>query len=183
MVAAALQILASNGYQGMRFEDVAERADIAKATLYHYFPSKDALVAAALEALTEDVLERLNVALAETSGGSARDQLTGLVAQQLDVLTISYPEVGKLFSYPGQWPVEHTESIKTMRRRHDLIFRDVVDRGIDAREFDCPDPDVALHCLHGILNHASIWLRPEADEDGRTRTAVIDQVLRLFVRS
>ncbi|WP_446223437.1 hypothetical protein ACTWPB_27830 [Nocardia sp. IBHARD005] len=40
----------------MRIEDVAERSDIAKATLYHCFPSEDALGSAALEKLTSDVL-------------------------------------------------------------------------------------------------------------------------------
>ncbi|MFI7671499.1 TetR/AcrR family transcriptional regulator [Nocardia sp. NPDC049526] len=183
MIAAALQILSSSGYQGMRFEDVAERTDIAKATLYHYFPSKDALVSAALEKLTTDVMTRLGEALDAAADRSATDQLRTLVTEQLHVLTVLYPEVGKLFSFPAPWPDEHSEAIKTMRRRHDQIFRDVIDRGITAREFDCPDPSVALHCLHGILNHASIWLRPDADPDNRTRDAVVDAALRLFLRA
>ncbi|WP_067686778.1 TetR/AcrR family transcriptional regulator [Nocardia jejuensis] len=183
MIAAALQILSSSGYQGMRFEDVAERTDIAKATLYHYFPSKDALVSAVLETLTSDVLTRLREALDAAAGRSATDQLRALVAEQLHVLTVLYPEAGKLFSFPAPWPSEHTEAIKTMRRRHDRIFREVIDRGIASREFDCPDPSVALHCLHGILNHASIWLRPDADSQGRTREAVVGESMRLFVRA
>lgn len=183
MIDAALQILSSSGYQGMRFEDVAERSDIAKATLYHYFPSKDALVSAALEKLTSDVLAHLGAALDGAADRSAAERLRALVDEQLRVLTALYPEVGKLFSFPALWPAEHTETIKTMRRRHDRLFREVVDAGIAAGEFDCPDPPVALHCLHGILNHASIWLRPDADPDGRTRAAVVDESLRLFVRA
>ena len=96
------------------------------------------------------------------------------------MLTVLYPEVGKLFSFPLTWPAEHAEAMKSMRRRHDVIFRRVVDRGVAMGEFDCPDPSVALHCLHGVLNHASIWLRPNADQDGRRRDAVIEEVLRLF---
>ncbi|MGW0041241.1 TetR/AcrR family transcriptional regulator [Rhodococcus sp. NPDC003348] len=183
MIAAALQILSGSGYQGMRFEDVAERTDIAKATLYHYFPSKDALVSAALEKLTTDVLTRLGEALEAAAGRTETDRLRALVTEQLHILTVLYPEVGKLFSFPAPWPSEHIEAIKTMRHRHDQIFRDVVDRGLEAGEFDCPDPSVALHCLHGILNHASIWLRPDADPDGRIGDAVVDEALRLFVRA
>ncbi|WP_067540100.1 TetR/AcrR family transcriptional regulator [Nocardia crassostreae] len=183
MIAVALQILSSSGYQGMRFEDVAERTDIAKATLYHYFPSKDALVSAALEKLTSDVLLRLGEALDAVSDRSTTEQLRTLVAEQLHILTVLYPEVGKLFSFPAPWPDEHSDAIKTMRRRHDRLFREVIDRGIESGEFDCPDPSVALHCLHGILNHASIWLRPEGDPDDRTRDAVVGESLRLFVRA
>ncbi|MFF2088720.1 TetR/AcrR family transcriptional regulator [Nocardia sp. NPDC058176] len=182
MIEAALRILSASGYQGMRFEDVAERSDIAKATLYHYFPSKDALVSAALEKLTSDVLLHLGAALETAADRSPTDRLRALIAEQLRVLTVLYPEVGKLFSFPAPWPDEHSEAIKTMRRRHDRIFREVVDLGVTSGEFDCPDPSVALHCLHGILNHASIWLRPDADPDGRTRDAVVEEALRLFVR-
>ncbi|MFE3292257.1 TetR/AcrR family transcriptional regulator [Rhodococcus sp. NPDC059234] len=182
MITAALEILAGSGYQGMRFEDVAERTDIAKATLYHYFPSKDALVAEALEKLTTDVLTSLAEALDAAASGTATEQLRALIAEQLHILTVRYPEVGKVFSFPAPWPPAHGELIKAMRRRHDQLFRRVVDLGVDAGEFDCPDPSVALHCLHGILNHASIWLRPDADPDGRTRDAVVAESLRLFVR-
>jgi TetR/AcrR family transcriptional regulator, regulator of autoinduction and epiphytic fitness len=121
IVAVALQILSSSGYQGMNLEDVAERTDIAKATLYHYFPGKDALVAAALETLTTDVLGRLSERLDAASAQSPTEQLRILVAEQLHVLTVLYPEVGKLFSFPLSWPAEHSEAMKTMRRRHDLI--------------------------------------------------------------
>ncbi|MFD7845840.1 TetR/AcrR family transcriptional regulator [Nocardia sp. NPDC059764] len=182
MIATALQILSSSGYQGMRFEDVAERTDIAKATLYHYFPSKDALVSAALEKLTSDVLVRLREALDAAADRPPAEQLRILIAEQLHILTVLYPEVGKLFSFPAPWPAEHSEAIKTMRRRHDRIFREVIDRGMESDAFDCPDPAVALHCLHGILNHASIWLRPDADPGHHARDGVVEASLRLFIR-
>ncbi|MFC4945108.1 TetR/AcrR family transcriptional regulator [Pseudonocardia sp. GCM10023141] len=165
----------------MNLEEVAERTDIAKATLYHYFPSKDALVGAALEALTADVLGRLENELAAAADSPATVQLRVLVREQLHVLTELYPEVGKLFSFPTSWPSEHDEAMKSMRRRHDDIFRSVVERGVADGEFDCPDPRTALHCLHGILNHASVWLRPAADPGGTRRDATINSCLRVFI--
>jgi TetR/AcrR family transcriptional regulator of autoinduction and epiphytic fitness len=182
IVGVALKILATSGYQGMSLEEVAQEADIAKATLYHYFPGKDALVTAALEALTTDVLDRLRTEVAAASDRSAYEQLQVLVAEQLHVLTELYPEVGKLFSFPTSWPQEHGQSMKSMRRRHDEIFRVVVERGVASGDFDCPDPGVALHCLQGLLNHASVWLRPANDPDGARARAVIDAGMRLFAR-
>jgi TetR/AcrR family transcriptional regulator of autoinduction and epiphytic fitness len=182
IVGVALKILSTCGYQGMSLEEVAEEADIAKATLYHYFPGKDALVAAALEALTTDVLDRLRQVLAAADDRSACEQLRVLVAEQLHILTELYPEVGKLFSFPTSWPQEHGESMKSMRRRHDEIFRAVVERGVAAGDFDCPDPGVTLHCLQGVLNHASVWLRPANDPDGSRAQAVVDAGMRLFAR-
>jgi AcrR family transcriptional regulator len=151
--------------------------------LYHYFPGKDALVAAALEALTTDVLGRLANRLHAAADESATAQLRLLVAEQLHVLTVQYPEVGKLFAFPLAWPAEHGEAMKAMRRRHNEIFRGVVERGVASGEFDCGDPVVALHCLHGVLNHASIWLRAAADQEGTRREAVLESAMRLFVRA
>lgn len=180
IIAVAIQLLSSSGYQGTNLEEVAERTDIAKATLYHYFPSKDALVAAALDTLTSDVLQRLANVVEESSESTPTEQLRLLVLEQLHVLTELYPAVGKLFSYPAAWPAEHDEAMKSMRREHDQIFRAVVERGAATGEFSFPDASVALHCLHGILNHASIWLRPETDPGGAQRDAVVEETLRLF---
>ncbi len=47
---AGLQLAAEGGYDGVQMRNVAERADVALATVYHYFTSKDHLLA---ESMTE----------------------------------------------------------------------------------------------------------------------------------
>ncbi|MBU9766545.1 TetR/AcrR family transcriptional regulator [Mycobacterium sp. TNTM28] len=183
IVKTATRILTDSGYGGMSLEDVAEQTDIAKATLYHYFSSKDALVAAALETLTQEVLQRL-AARAEAIGKvGARERLAALVDEQIRILTETAPEVAAVFSWPRGWPDAFEEPMKDMRRRHDAVFRRVVERGVADGEFSCPDVNVALQCLHGILNQASVWLGPGLHEDDRDRlrAAIVDRALCLFV--
>ncbi|WP_420880237.1 TetR/AcrR family transcriptional regulator [Rhodococcus sp. (in: high G+C Gram-positive bacteria)] len=181
IVATAIGILSTNGYQGMNLEDVAERTDIAKATLYHYFRSKDELVGAALDVLTEDVLTRLAARAAETGDASPTALLGALVDEQVRILTESAPEVATVFSWPRPWPPAIQDSMKEMRRRHDTVFRQVVERGVAAREFTCLDIDVAMQCLHGILNQSAVWIRPEGEDRAAARAAVVACALRLFV--
>ncbi len=52
---ATIEVFAESGYEGLRVESVAERAGVAKSTLYRRFPSKDDLVRHAL-ATTDDEL-------------------------------------------------------------------------------------------------------------------------------
>lgn len=52
---ASRQLFSGKGYEETTIEDVAERADISKATLYNYFPSKDSLLMGIAEAELEDV--------------------------------------------------------------------------------------------------------------------------------
>ena len=46
---AGMAAFAENGFAGTRLEDVAARAGIAKATIYLYYPSKEALFEAAMQ--------------------------------------------------------------------------------------------------------------------------------------
>lgn len=181
IVRTAIGILAANGYQGMNLEDVAERTDIAKATLYHYFRSKDELVAAALDVLTDEVMTRLAHRAEQADATSATELLRTLVDEQVRILTETAPEVATVFSWPREWPSTVQESMKEMRRRHDAVFRDVVERGVADGEFTCPDIDVAMQCLHGVLNQAAVWIRPGGEDAAAARTAVVACALRLFV--
>lgn len=182
IVKTATRILTESGYQGMSLEEVAEQTDIAKATLYHYFSSKDALVAAALETLTQEVLQRLAVREEAVGDVGAREHLAALIDEQIRILTETAPEVAAVFSWPRGWPEVFDQPMKDMRRRHDAVFRRVVERGVAAGEFTCPDVNVALQCLHGVLNQSSVWIGPGIHDDNRAelRAAIVDRALCLF---
>lgn len=182
IVKTATRILTETGYGGMSLEVVAEQTDIAKATLYHYFSSKDALVAAALETLTQEVLQRLAAREEELGRVDAREHLAALIDEQIRILTETAPEVAAVFSWPRGWPEIFEDPMKDMRRRHDAVFRRVVERGVADGEFACPDVNVALQCLHGILNQSSVWIGPGLHDENRAelRAAIVDRALCLF---
>lgn len=48
VLAAAIDLLAERGYSGFSVEGVVERTGIAKTTLYRHWPTRDALLAAAI---------------------------------------------------------------------------------------------------------------------------------------
>ncbi len=182
IVLVAIEMLATSGYHGMSLEGVAERTDIAKATLYHYFASKDELVAEALETLTIAVLDQLVAARDTETSGSHRQRLRALVREQLRVLTVEFSEVGSIFSWQSTWPAVHDEARKSMRRRHDAIFREVVNAGVAAGELDCDDVDVALQCHHAVMNSVSVWIGRIEDpaERAAETEAVVRAVMRIF---
>ena len=182
IVRTATALLSEHGYQGMNLEDVAERTDIAKATLYHYFSGKDELVAAVVEGLTVEVNQRLERELDEVRDLSHLEQIRALIREQVRILTDTAPEVATVFSWPKAWPESFQEIIKDSRRRPDAIFRRVVEAGIAAGEFDCPNPDVALQCLHGVLNQTALWIRPSLPVEKKAELweAVVDTASRMF---
>lgn len=49
----AFDLIASKGFEGLRFQEVAATAGINNATLYYYFPSKEALIQGVVDLLME----------------------------------------------------------------------------------------------------------------------------------
>ena len=56
---AALELGADGGYDAVQMRDVAASADVALGTIYRYFSSKDALLAAAMVEWMEDLERRV----------------------------------------------------------------------------------------------------------------------------
>ena len=70
---AAEEVFLSDGYLGASMDKIAQRAGVTKQTVYRYFPSKEALFQAALEAQRADADSRF---LDELDGEDPRGALT-----------------------------------------------------------------------------------------------------------
>lgn len=92
---AALELFLANGYRNTRISDVAERAGVAKGTVYLYFPDKQSLFAGVLG----EVLDRRVTALSSAEpaeGESVRDFLKRTLLPQLSGLESNSPWLGLL---------------------------------------------------------------------------------------
>ena len=84
IVAEAMRLFAERGYEGASMGDLAERVGLRKASLFHHFPTKDALYGAVLARLVEDV-ERA-IMIASTSEGSFVERMDALGDALTDTL-------------------------------------------------------------------------------------------------
>jgi AcrR family transcriptional regulator len=78
IIAAARQLFQAKTYEATSMNDVMDALGIAKGTIYHYFKSKDELLAAVVETIVSDGLPAQHIA-AETPG-NALDKLRVLIA-------------------------------------------------------------------------------------------------------
>jgi AcrR family transcriptional regulator len=77
---ATVELLVEHGYEGLTIEGVAARSKVNKTTIYRWWPSKDALLAAALEGA-----QVLDLTVSDT--GTLRGDLVALVEQVVALLT------------------------------------------------------------------------------------------------
>ncbi|XRQ03348.1 TetR/AcrR family transcriptional regulator [Actinomadura welshii] len=173
IIEATLDLLArESGVAGVSIEAVAARAGVGKTTIYRRWPSKEALIVAALGAA--------KAPLPEPSGASVREDLTE-IARALAAerghrhLRCFWNVLGSAEKHPELYARYRKDIIEPRR----AIVRDVLRRGIDGGELR-PDADVevAISMLVGSLAPR----RPrETFPDGYAE-AVVDTLLRGIAR-
>jgi AcrR family transcriptional regulator len=156
---ATSAVLGERGYDGTSLDEVAERLDLTKASIYHYFESSGELLTACLEYIADSVDERLRQQTERDAALPAPERLRRLIETQALILLNDYPHLTELFTRRIEWPEPYRKRIKAMRDRHDQYFRDVIDAGVASGEFQCADPTLARHCVHGALNYLPVWYR------------------------
>lgn len=178
IVAVATELLAERGYYKMSLEDLAERLDVSKSLLYHYFGGKEPLVIACLERIADEANRRLrDVANAPVP---AVTRLDALIDLQLQISTCDSPAEIRLFTQPLPWPTSVGAAIHQMRAAHDRVFSGVIDDGVASGEFVLTDAAVTRQCLYGALNRlASPTLQARCPSPADL-VAVRDTVMRMF---
>ena len=72
LLGAALEAFAESGYHATAMDDIADRAGVSKPVLYQHFDSKLDLYVAIAESVADDVVRRIEAALASGEGNHAR---------------------------------------------------------------------------------------------------------------
>ncbi|TSD62379.1 TetR/AcrR family transcriptional regulator [Aeromicrobium piscarium] len=172
-------VLAEHGYHNTSLEMIADRLDLTKASLYHYYDSKDSLFEACLERVALKSIQTLNEI--SRSEGSATERLRALIVGHLDILISSDRELARLYVQQLDWPESMLDSIRRWRSEHRAPFDRVIEEGISTGEFSPRDDLVARHCMFGAMNYLPVWFRSRGkDEDRRVIDSVAEELVAMF---
>jgi AcrR family transcriptional regulator len=153
----AAQVFNEKGYQASTLDEVAERLNVTKPTLYYYVKSKD-------EILYECVrigLTMLQDAITEVgaSGGSAMDKLVAAMHKYTEIVTMDF---GMCLIRVGEDPLppESRRKLRRMKAAIDKEFRELIRLGIEEGSIVPCDPKIAAFTLAGALSWIGRWYRP-----------------------
>jgi AcrR family transcriptional regulator len=88
IIAAAARILKRDGYEGTNVNRVAELAGVSIGSLYQYFPSKEALVAAVAQDLAERTIAVFQEGIVDLAFLPLRDAVRGVVERAVRAVRI-----------------------------------------------------------------------------------------------
>ena len=180
LLEATARVLLKEGYDRASTNRIAEVAGVSIGSLYQYFPSKEALVAAIIDRHMQEISEVTRDALVKAAalpieaaarefvsvaieGHRVNPELHGVLAEQI-------PRVGRL------------ENIEANVREGYALVRGYLE--VHRDEIDVADLDLAAFVLVTVveaLTHAAVLRRPDILSDEKAERFV-DDVTRLVVR-
>jgi len=168
----AIELFNRQGYEGASMGDLAAELGLTKSAIYHHVPSKESLLAAALDEALDALASAIDGA-ALRPGLSAYDRLRLAVRGSVEVLVDHLPAVTLLLRVRGNSPVELAALER--RRRLDERLADLVRRAVDEGDVRADlDPEVVSRLLFGTVNSLVEWYRPDGPIDaGHLADAVV----------
>jgi AcrR family transcriptional regulator len=178
IIDAAVRVFARDGYHTSRVGDIAEEAGIAHGLLYHYFPSKEAVLATLFRENWGELLERF--AKVEQSDEPADEQLRG-IAKILLRTWRNDPDLVRVMVREVARSSHLQEQVDELRMGFATIQR-VIERGQAEGIFRADlDPRLASWIFYGgleeILTGWVLGQLPDGDEEvARAERTIIDVV-------
>jgi len=99
IIRVSLKMFARDGFFKARMDDIARAAGIAKGTVYHYFASKDELIAHSVRHISDQIIEIFS------EGNSLREKLAGVVEffkEDPEALKIFFDAISYSFRKKGK---------------------------------------------------------------------------------
>ncbi len=175
IVRAAIELAGQGGYEAVQMREVARLAQVALATLYRYYPSKNALLLAAVQyemaKLSDDVTRRRPRA-------AAPEVRAGEVFARAFQAMRNDPGYAHAALSVRQSPAPFGAHESRTPRGHDNTFVDIAAAAAWGRDHEVtPEQYLALHMVESLWIGCTIdWL------NGRLTAEAADERIRLAAR-
>jgi AcrR family transcriptional regulator len=175
IIEASIATMAEHGYHGTSVRDIALRAGLSPAALYHHFPSKQAVLALIMERGIDDLLARSRSAVSE-AGEDPVEQLRALV--EVHILYHLGDQRATMIGTSELRALEEPTRTVHLAKRHAQqgLFDGVVAAGVEKGVFHTPEPAEASRAIVVMCTGVASWFSPEGPA---TRDEMVERYQRL----
>ncbi|HZH09744.1 MAG TPA: TetR/AcrR family transcriptional regulator [Microvirga sp.] len=172
---AAARAFNENGFHKTSLDDVAERLNVTKPTIYYYVKNKDQI----LFECVRIGLEMLEDASAQIEGTDATG-LSKLIALWRVYVQIVTEDFGRCLILVGEDPLPPAtrKELRALKGRIDKRFRSVITEGIEDGSIRPCDPKMAAFAAAGALSWIARWYDPRGPLNPEQ---LADQMIDLLV--
>jgi len=154
----AAQLFLEKSYGRTSLNDVAERLNITKPALYHYFRNKEEILLECYRlgtVLIEDILNEI-----ADHCGTGLEKVEAFIYSYANVMTVNFGRCVMRLDQ-GDLSSDALEGVRTYKRKIDRRLRSFIQDGIDDGSIAPCDPKIAAFSIAGALNWICVWYEPE----------------------
>jgi AcrR family transcriptional regulator len=161
LITAARRLWGERGYADVGTPEIAEAAGVTRGAMYHQYADKAALFRAVLEALDQDIIERLQASVAAAEPKTPSETMHAMADAWLDIA--GEPEVRQLMLIDAPSVIGWSEYREMSQRNSIDAAEQLLQAAIDAGQLR-PQPlrPLALVLL-GALDEAAMYLAGAED--------------------
>lgn len=177
IIAEAVHLFYEVGYEGASLRDLANRVGINKATIYHYFESKEQILFHIVRDVGEELLGGVREAF--DRGGPPAQALEAMVRFQIVYVENHLEEIKVLVEEKKSLRTELHESTRTNEREILELYKRALARCAAAGILRPFHLTTAAFGILGQINWLYHWYRPEGP---LTVRELADQVVTFLLR-
>lgn len=172
------EIFARKGVSATTIREIADAVGVYSGALYHYFPSKEAIVTELIREYIEDLSVRCQQVLARELPPVQR-----LVALAEIALATSedYHGATSIWRREGEYMRERVveADMAATADMMEVAWRDAIRDGVATGDLrDDIDPEIFRELVYDAVWHASRWFRPDPEH---TMAELAETVISVFV--
>nr|BFE37371.1 TetR/AcrR family transcriptional regulator [Actinomadura rugatobispora] len=174
MCATAARLFREYGYSSATMDLIADEIGLNKGTLYHYYPSKSAIL---YELLSKQVDGTLEFIAKVPSEGTATERMRELVRLQVEHVSGKHDEV-VVFFQELPWIEKHLEpaqaaDLRRRVRKYEHFSKQLMTAGVRSGEFRPIDVGMIMPSIVGILAYVPVWFRAAT---GKAQAALVQEL-------
>jgi AcrR family transcriptional regulator len=154
----AAQLFLEKSFGRTSMNDVAERLNITKPALYHYFHNKEEILLECYRLGTGMIEEILNDIAAHC--GTGIEKVEAFIYSYANVMTINFGRCVMRLD-EGDLSSDAFAEVRRYKRKIDRRLRSFIQEGISDGSIAPCDPKLAAFSIAGALNWICIWYEPE----------------------
>lgn len=179
ILTGASRAFAHGGYDATNMDQIARECGLAKGHIYHYFRSKEEIFTEIRADAVSREIERLTAIAPIT----AKDPELALRKAIAAVISRTFREEDRyepLLQDPVSLGLENRKRIRTLGRRYEQIFTNIVRSGIDKGIFVRGDPKLMTFVILRAAFTVANWYRAGGNWKPQW---IVDQVTQQLLRS
>ena len=138
--------------------DVADRLNITKPALYHYFHNKEDILLECYRlgvGLIEDILNEI-----ADHGGNGLQKVEAFIHSYATVMTVNFGRCVMRLD-EGDLTSDARSEVRTYKRKIDRRLRSFIEEGIEDGSIARCDSKIAAFSIAGALNWICMWYEPD----------------------